>query len=502
MKGKVYLVGAGPSDAGLFTLKGMALLQKADVVVHDALIGMEIMGLIPEGTRRVDVGKRSGNHPVPQAEINRILLDEALAGNQVVRLKGGDPFLFGRGGEELELLAENGVPFEVVPGVTSAIAVPTYGGIPVTHRDYCSSLHIITAHTKNASEAQTDYEALVRPNGTLVFLMGVASLKTICSNLLSAGMTPDMPAAILEQGTTARQRRICGTVSTLPDLARDAAVQKPAIIVVGRVCALSERFCWAEKRPLGNRRVIVTRPRERASKMAGALREQGAEVLELPAINTIPIAPNNALDEALKNIRRYQWLALTSPTGVHIFMDHLKETRFDVRCLYGVKLAAIGSATAKELQSYGLQSDLIPHEYSAAALGEALSREKGPVLIARARAGASALPLALEAAGVRYDDIPIYDTHETAARSERALALLKAGEIDYVTFTSASTVHGFAKQMAGCDYTGVQAICIGAATEKAAKAYGMETHTAREASIPAMVSLMIELSGGNAIWNC
>lgn len=501
MKGKVYLVGAGPSDAGLFTLKGMALLQRADVVVHDALIGLEVMGLIPEGTRRVDVGKHAGDHPVPQAEINRILLEEALAGNQVVRLKGGDPFLFGRGGEELELLAENGVPFEVVPGVTSAIAVPAYGGIPVTHRDYCSSLHIITAHTKNASEAQTDYEALVRLNGTLVFLMGVSSLKIICDNLLSAGMARDMPAAVLERGTTARQRRICGTISSLPDLARDAAVQKPAIIVVGRVCALSERFSWAEKRPLGGRRVIVTRPRERASKMAEALREQGAEVLELPAINISPIKPNSALDQALNKINLYRWLALTSPAGVRIFMDHLKETHFDVRRLYDIKLAAIGSATAKELQSYGLQPDLIPREYSAAALGDALSREKGPVLIIRARTGAPALTCALEAAGVRYDDIPIYDTCGTTARAAPALALLNAGGIDYVTFTSASTVHGFAGQMAGCDYTKIQAVCIGAATEKAAKAYGMETHTAREASIPAMVSLMIELSGGNAIWN-
>lgn len=502
MRGKVYLVGAGPSDAGLFTLKGMALLQKADVVVHDALIGLEIMGLIPEQARRVDVGKHAGNHPVPQEEINRILLREALAGNQVVRLKGGDPFLFGRGGEELELLAEHDVPFEIVPGVTSAIAVPAYAGIPVTHRDYCSSLHIITAHTKNAPEAQTDYEALVRLNGTLVFLMGVSSLKMICDHLLSAGMEPDMPAAIVERGTTARQRRICGTVSTLPDLAGAAAVQKPAIIVVGRVCALSERFAWAEQRPLGGCRVLVTRPRHLASKMAQALREQGAEVLELPAIATTPIEPNYPLDEALKRIDMYQWLAMTSPTGVQIFMDHLKKTRFDIRRLYGVKLAAIGSATAKEMQSYGLQPDLIPAEYNAAALGEVLSQERGPVLIARARVGAPALTLALDAAGVRYDDIPIYDTSGASAQAARALTLFNDCEIDYVTFTSASTVHGFARQMNGCDYTKVRAVCIGSATEDAAKTYGMETYTAREASIPSMVSLMIELNGGNKTWNC
>lgn len=493
MKGKVYLVGAGPSDAGLFTLKGLELLQKADVVVHDALIGREVLCLIPEGTRRIDVGKHSGNHPVPQEEINRILLREALAGNLVVRLKGGDPFLFGRGGEELELLVENAVPFEVVPGVTSAVAVPAYAGIPVTHRDFCSSVHIITGHTKRAPGAEIDFEALARLDGTLVFLMGVASLNKICDRLRAAGMEPSMPAAVLERGTTARQRRVVGTISDLPELVRQAGIETPAIIVVGRVCALAERFSWAEKRPLAGKRIVVTRPRELASRMAASLRSRGAEVLELPAIVTEPIEPNAALDAALARAADYRWLALTSPTGVRTLLEHMKAVRFDVRRLYGLKLAAIGSATAAELQSHGLQPDLVPAEYSAAALGKALAGEGGRVLIIRAREGSEDLTGALTAAGVPYDDIALYETRG----AHTPVGILDDSEIDYIAFTSASTVHGFARMAGDRDYSAFKAVCIGAATEKAARAYGMCTYTAREASIASMTELMVELSKGD-----
>lgn len=496
MTGKVSLVGAGPSDAGLLTLKGFRLLQTADVVVHDALIGLEILGLIPEQARRIDVGKRAGNHPVPQEEINRILLREAQAGNHVVRLKGGDPFLFGRGGEELELLVENGIPFEIVPGVTSAVAVPAYAGIPITHRDCCSSVHIITGHTKKIPGPQIDYEALVRLDGTLVFLMGVASIDKICAGLLSAGMEPSMPAALLEQGTTARQRGILGTLLTLPGEAKRLGAHPPAIIVVGRVCALAERFAWAEKRPLAGRRIVVTRPRELASKMAASLREQGAEVLELPSVSTEAVTPNPALDLALENIAQYQWLALTSPTGVRIFLEHLRRARYDIRRLYSVRLAAIGAATAREMQSYGLQPALVPEKYSAAALGAALAREGGRILLARARDGSPDLTEALAAEGVMFDDIPLYNTQTVRGDAPRIAALINAGDIDYVAFTSASTVHGFVNLMGDCDFTKVRAACIGASTEKAAKAYGMVTRTARQAAISSLTTLMIEWNAG------
>ncbi|MBR3394861.1 MAG: uroporphyrinogen-III C-methyltransferase [Firmicutes bacterium] len=246
VKGKVWLVGAGPGDPGLFTIKGREVLQQADVVVYDALISQEILDLIPGQTRRIFAGKRSGHHFLPQEETNRVLLDEALAGNNVVRLKGGDPFLFGRGGEELELLAENGVPFEVVPGVTSAFAVPAYNGIPVTHRDYCSSVHIVTGHRRKDRSIDIDFEALVRTKGTLIFLMGIAALADLCSGLLRAGMDPDMPAAVLEKGTTKEQRRIAATVGTLETACKEACVQTPAILIVGKVCELADTFSWFE----------------------------------------------------------------------------------------------------------------------------------------------------------------------------------------------------------------------------------------------------------------
>ena len=249
MTGKVWLVGAGPGDAGLLTLKGKQVLSEADVVVYDALVGPGVLSLIPEGAKLIFAGKRAGNHYLRQEETNRVLLEEAQKGNKVVRLKGGDPFLFGRGGEELELLAANGVPFEVVPGITSAISVPAYNGIPVTHRDFCSSVHIITGHRRKDQSYDIDFEALVRTKGTLLFLMGIAALPDICAGLLAAGMDPDMPAAVLEKGTTADQHRILATVGTLEAVCAAATVMTPAIIVVGKVCSLADDFSWFEKRP-------------------------------------------------------------------------------------------------------------------------------------------------------------------------------------------------------------------------------------------------------------
>ena len=275
MTGKVWLVGAGPGDVGLFTLKGRDVLQNADVAVYDALVGQEVLGLIPESARLIFAGKRSGTHYLRQEETNRVLLEEALKGNKVVRLKGGDPFLFGRGGEELELLAANHIPFEIVPGVTSALAVPAYSGIPVTHRDYCSSVHIITGHRRNDHSYDIDFDALVRTKGTLVFLMGIAALPDICRGLLAAGMDAKTPAAVLERGTTADQRRISASLGTLEAVCADAEIMTPAIIVVGRVCALAEDFAWAEKRPLAGVKVLLTRPKELISGMAALLRSRG-----------------------------------------------------------------------------------------------------------------------------------------------------------------------------------------------------------------------------------
>lgn len=273
--GKVWLVGAGPGDIGLFTLKGKEVLSRAEVVVYDSLVGDGVLAMIPREARTIDVGKRASHHTMPQEKINQVLLEEAKKGYRVVRLKGGDPFLFGRGGEELELLAEHHIPYEVVPGVTSPMAVPAYNGIPVTHRDFCSSVHIITGHKRAGQEYDIDFKALVDTKGTLVFLMGVTALPDICRSLLEAGMEPDMPAAILQKGTTAGQKRIVATVSTLEEEVKKQGIETPAIIVVGKVCSLAERFEWAENLPLFGKKVLVTRPKGLISRMAAKLRVQG-----------------------------------------------------------------------------------------------------------------------------------------------------------------------------------------------------------------------------------
>ncbi|MFQ8689832.1 MAG: uroporphyrinogen-III C-methyltransferase [Blautia sp.] len=297
--GKVWLVGAGPGDIGLFTLKGRKVLQEAQVVVYDSLVGQGVLSMIPERARCINVGKRAGNHTMPQDQINQVRLEEAKTGLQVVRLNGGDPFLFGRGGEELELLRDHKIPYEVVPGVTSSLAVPAYNGIPVTHRDYTSSLHIITGHKKKGTEYDIDFGALVKTGGTLIFMMGVTALADICHGLLGAGMDPQIPAAILQKGTTAGQKRIVATVGTLPEEVNRRGIQTPAISVVGKVCQLAERFAWYEELPLAGWKVLVTRPKELISSMAEKLRCKGAEVLELPAIETRPLQDQPQLGEAM-----------------------------------------------------------------------------------------------------------------------------------------------------------------------------------------------------------
>lgn len=492
MPGKVTLVGAGPGDPGLLTRKGLEALQSAEVVVYDRLVGPAILALMPEEAEQINVGKQASHHPIPQDQINRILLDKALEGKNVVRLKGGDPFLFGRGGEELELLVRHGVPFEEVPGITSAIAAPAYGGIPVTHRDCCSSLHIVTGHQRAGKKLDIDFEALVRTRGTLVFLMGVTALPEICAGLLAAGMEPATPAAVVERGTTPAQRRISSTLAALPEEAERNKVVSPAVIVVGGVCALAEQFDWFDSLPLKGKTVVVTRPKERIGTLAARLRALGAQVWEYPCIATIPITPCPALDGAMERLSRYEWLVLTSPAGVDALWAWLKDHGKDARALGSVKLAAIGPGTDRELGRYGLRADYVPEVYDAAHLGAGLPAG-GKVLILRAEEGSPALTEELARRSIAYDDVATYRTVYENPRSQELRQAVEGTEGLLVTFTSASTVKGFVSSVgADANFSRMEGMCIGAQTAAEAQKHGITVKTAKAATIDALVELIVE----------
>lgn len=499
MTGKVWLVGAGPGDVGLFTLKGKQVLEQAEVVVYDSLVGDGVLAMVPAGARLINVGKRAGHHLMKQEMINQVLLEEAQKGYRVVRLKGGDPFLFGRGGEELELLSEHGIPYEVVPGVTSCIAVPAYNGIPVTHRDYCSSVHVITGHKKAGQSYNIDFEALVRTGGTLVFLMGVTALEDICSNLIKAGMSPSVPAAILQQGTTAGQKRIVATVGTLKEEVDRQGILTPAIIVVGGVCEVADRFEWYEKLPLAGCKIVVTRPKELISQMADRLRKQGAEVLELPAIALSPVEDDRKIQECLGRLEQYQWIAFTSPSGVKIFFEFLKKNGKDIRALGRAKIAAIGKGTKRELEARGIYPDLMPEVFDGASLGKKMAEcceENSRILIPRAAIGNAEIIRELSVRkDLVVDDVATYETRYEVQSIIDESGAFERGEITYAVFTSASTVRGFVHALPGLEYSKVKAVCIGKQTAAQAEEYGMHTYTAKEASIDSLVELVIQLAG-------
>ena len=487
--GSVILVGAGPGDPGLLTQKGRQAIENAQVVVYDRLVSPAILSLIPRDAEKINVGKESSNHLVPQEEINRILLRKAQEDKRVVRLKGGDPFLFGRGGEELELLEAAGIPFQVVPGVTSALSVPAYAGIPVTHRDFCSSVHIITGHARAGAELHIDFEALRRTGGTLVFLMSVSSLPRICRGLLDAGMAPDMPAAVVERGTLPRQRKLVSTLEKLPSEAEKAGVKSPAIIVVGKVCALSSRFDWFDGLPMKGKTVVVTRPEDRSGTLTQRLRELGAEVVDYPCIRTVAREENPELEEAMENLSRYRCLVFTSPAGPEIFFRRLRAAGRDARALSGLTLAAIGPKTAKAMERFGVTADLVPETYDSDHLAKALEAVEGPVLLCRASRGSTALPEMLERKGIPFADVPVYDTVYAAPAPQKVDALL--GETLLVTFTSASTVRGFVESLPGRDLKNVIGCCIGKQTEAEAKKHGLATAVSQEATMESLVECIL-----------
>lgn len=489
-RGKVWLVGAGPSDPGLMTLKGKHVLEHADVVIYDQLIGDGVRQMIPESALAIDGGKHAGNHKIKQEDMNRLLLEQALEGKRVVRLKGGDPFVFGRGAEELELLKRAGIPFEVVPGVTSAVAVPAYAGIPVTHRAFASSVHIVAGQRKEGTE-DIDFKGLAAlRRATLVFLMGVGQLEQICAGLIRAGMGEDTKAAILEKGTTGQQRRVIGTLATLPHLAKNAGIGTPGIIVVGEVCGLGEEYSWAEQRPLSGMRIWVTRPKKKGSRLAGLLYDLGADVLLAPAIAPTALPGDPYLRKIQGRLESYDWMAFTSQTAVEIFFDFLKRERIDIRRLGRVRIAAVGKATAGALMDRGIQPDFWPERFDGREMAEEWEkRRKGreSILVFSPLHEAGHLAEELEKRGIAFDRVPLY---ETAICPIKAIAIR---ETDCFAFASASAVRGIAFGRTPEELKGRLAVCIGERTAREAKKYGFCVRVSREATLESMAEAFLDL---------
>jgi uroporphyrinogen III methyltransferase/synthase len=368
-KGKVYLVGAGPGDPGLLTLKAQECLSRADVIVYDNLANRAFLQYALDPAEMIYVGKKGGCHTKSQAEINSLMVEKASKGQAVVRLKGGDPFIFGRGGEEAQELVKAGVDFEVVPGISSAVAVPTYAGIPLTHRDYTSTVAFITGHEDpGKEESDIEWDKIATGVGTLVFLMGVGNLKRITDTLMAHGRSPDTPVAVIRRGTIPEQRTLVGPLGNIAKLAKENHMTPPAIIVVGDVVGLREELDWFETRPLFGKCIVVTRAREQASGFLESLGRLGAECMEFPTIEVVPPESFDRLDRAIESLENYQWLVFTSVNGVKYFLERLKALGKDVRDLKGIKIGAIGPKTAETWHGLGINPDLMPDEYRAEAV--------------------------------------------------------------------------------------------------------------------------------------
>ncbi len=445
--GTVFLVGAGPGDPDLITVSGVACIKKADVVIYDYLASPTLLNYASDQAECIYVGKRGGDHTLPQDGINALIVEKARAGKTVARLKGGDPFIFGRGGEEAEVLVAAGIPFEIVPGVTAAIGASAYAGIPLTHRDHTSHVAFITGHedpTKPTSSI--DWQALATGIGTLVFFMGVKNLPVIADNLMRHGRPADTPVAVIRWGTTPRQRTVTATLATIVETVRKAGIKAPAIIIVGQVVNLRDTLQWFERRPLLGRRIVVTRAREQASDLVRQLTEAGAECIQCPTIRVVPPPDWTALDQSIHTLDQYAWIVFTSVNGVDYFFRRLFTKGLDARALGHLKTASIGPATAKRLKSWGLSSDIVPKNYRAESVVEAFATiplQGVKVLLPRAMEARSVLPVELTRMGAMVNEVTAYETRQVKDAGDALVADLEAGTIDMVTFTSSSTVKNF-----------------------------------------------------------
>ena len=500
-KGKVYLVGAGPGDPGLLTLRGKACLERADVVLYDHLANPVLLDYAPSHAERIYVGRSGRGAYRPQEEIHQILIQKVQEGKQVVRLKGGDPFVFGRGGEEAEVLAAHSISFEVVPGVTSAVAVPAYAGIPVTHRTLASTVTFVTGHEDPSKGGSVlEWPRLATVDGTLVFLMGVKNLPTIVRRLTEEGKSPDTPVALVQWGTYPKQRSVVGTLATIIEQAEAANIQPPTIIVIGKVVQLRSQLNWFESRPLFGIRILVTRARSQASELSQLLIAYGGEPVECPTIEFVPPASWDEVDQAIASLETFQWLVLTSVNGVQHFMRRLWHNGRDARSLHGLRVCCIGPRTAEELKKFGVKADVIPAQYQAEGVLEVMNTAGVAgqrVLIARAAQAREILPEELRRLGAEVQVAPMYQTVVPQSEIEGIKTRFLSQGIEMVTFASSSTVRNFVELFGGAKE--LQKIlqhtiigCIGPITAGTARELGLQVDVvAGQNTIPALVEALV-----------
>ena len=506
----IYLVGSGPGDPGLFTVKGVECLRRADAVVYDRLAPEALLAYAHPEAELIYVGKKPGEPSMLQEEINALLVELGRDGKTVVRLKGGDPYVFGRGGEEALDLTRAGLSFEVVPGVTSGIAAPAYAGIPVTHRGLSTSVAFVTGHedpTKGVSDV--DWEKLANGAETLVLYMGVGRLTEISSELISAGRDPETPVACIRWGTRPEQSTVTGTLKNIAEKVAEAKLKPPAITVVGDVVALrGEGLDWYERRPLFGRRVVVTRARAQAGELSHELEALGAEVFEFPTIEIQPPGDFGPLDGAIRELDSFDWIVFTSVNGVEAFVERLGHHGLDLRAVpRRVKVAAIGPATTHRAEEAGLRVDVTPEEYRAEALIAALrgdSFEGKRVVIPRAKVAREILPEKLREAGAEVVVPPAYESVPSSEGKQRLEELLEKGEIDCVTFTASSTVQNFVRAFGGEEaarlLSGTRVACIGPITAETARKYGLRVEAeAGEYTIPGLVDAVVELFAASGV---
>ncbi|AVF27624.1 porphyrin biosynthesis protein HemD [Paenibacillus larvae subsp. larvae] len=514
-KGKVYLVGAGPGDPKLITLKGLEAIQKADVIVYDRLASPRLLKHRKPGAGTIFVGKHPDKHMMKQEDINRLLVNLALEGKIVVRLKGGDPSIFGRVGEEAEQLKEHRIPYEMIPGITSAIAVPAYAGIPVTHRDFTSTFAIVTGHEyPNKTYSKLDWEHLAKGIGTIVFLMGVANLSNICERLISHGKSPDTPAAIICMGTWMEQETITGTLRTISGKALEANFTSPAVIIIGEVVRLRDKLSWFEQKPLFGKRILVTRARSQASELAAKIEDLGGEPVEFPVISLRePSRPEaiRALEKAVSCLDLYNWILFTSVNGVDFFFEYLTKHHIDIRRLYGAKIAAVGPATADALRNRGLIPDFIPREFVAEGLLAGLEehiRSGQHVLLPTANIARKLLEETFSRRGVHVTKVDVYENVLSTEGVEEVLELLRDGALHAVTFTSSSTVNNLleALRQAGAVnpqelLAPLELVCIGPKTAETLHKNGFSRYrTAAEATIDSLVEALQAGAGSDSFF--